>query len=276
MQKAHAYIYIPVCAEMRLKMTINDGFRFIYANQSSDEFGVFKGAFGNGTDNIDEATGLITSKTMFQEKWSFHGIEKNEPLKFKLTIAKSDGTYFDAYEERAIKKWLCKKKRHWLYIDQDDLANIGYYCILLNPQKVSVGLKSAGISFDVICDSNHAWSDLQKQRRLSSDGTFQFIYHSDFDEEVLTPVFTITPLSDGTIKIKNRTTGKEVSIDHCITTETITMDCENEIMVSSSGRVLIGNWNKRFLQIIEGVNMIELTGDFVLDMEYRLPVRIGG
>lgn len=257
-------------------MTINDGFRFIYANQSSDEFGVFKGSFGNDTDSNDEASSLITSKTMFQEKWSLHGIEGSEPLKFKLTIAKSDGTYFDAYEERAIKKWLCKKKRHWLYIDQDDLANVGYYCILLNPQKVSVGLKSAGISFDVICDSNHAWSDLRTQRKLSSDGTFQFIYHSDFDEDVLAPVFTITPLTDGNIKIENKTTKEEVSINNCITTEIITMDCENEIIESSTGRVLLDNWNRRFLQIIEGVNVIELTGNFVLDMEYRLPVRVGG
>ncbi|MDR2277387.1 MAG: phage tail family protein [Vagococcus sp.] len=257
-------------------MTINDGFKIIYANQSSDEFGVFKGSFGNDSDSNDESSSLITSKTMFQDRWSLHGIEKSEPLKFKLTLIKSDGTYFDAYEERAIKKWLCKKKRHWLHVDQDDLADVCYYCILINPQKVNVGLMSAGISFDVICDSNHAWTGIRKQRKLSSDKSFNFIFNSDFDEDILAPIFTITPLSNGNIKIRNKTNNEEITINNCKTTETITIDCENEIIVSSSGRVLMSDWNKRFLQIIEGLNVIELTGDFILDMEYRLAVRVGG
>ena len=258
-------------------MTINDGFRFIYANQSSDEFGVFKGSIGGfNTDSNDESSNLITSKTMFQDRWSLHGIEKSEPLQFKLMIAKQDGTYFTASEERAIKKWLCKKRRHWLYIDQEDLVDVCYYCILINPQKTSVGLMSAGISFDVICDTNHAWSGLRKQRKSSSSGTFRFIFNSDFDEEILSPILSITPSVNGNITIKNKTSNEEISIKNCLSTEVITIDCDNEMIKSSNNRVMLDSWNKKFIHFIEGQNIVEMTGSFVLDMEYRLPIRVGG
>lgn len=263
-------------------MTINE-MRFMYAGQVSDSYDVMLcsiGAQNNPTN--DESSEVITTKSPFKESWDFHRLEYNAPLQFSITIAKIHesgeyGSYFDAQEQRNIKKWLCKPKRNWLQIDQDDLGLIFYYCIITNPRPVNVGTFSAGFQFDVICDTYHAWSELEQLDFVVENTRELDLYNDfDYDEYILYPTLTITPTVNGDITIINNTTQQTISLTNCISNEVITMDGKNEIIKSSNGRVLINNWNKEFLEMVNDVNNITITGSCNISFEYRLPIRVGG
>lgn len=258
-------------------MTIN-GMRFLFADQTSDEFGVILCDIGSiNTDSNDEASNLITTTNPFKDSWDFHYKNKSEPLQFTITIAKTDGTYFDAFEERFIKKWLCKGKREWLQIDQNDLNNVFYYCHLINPKKVDVGRRNAGLQFSVVCDCGYAWTELNK-KNYSSTTTYSFNFNGtfDFDNYVLYPTLILTSLSNGNIGIKNITTNEEIIVNNCTTSEVIYLNCKTDKIKSSNGRVLIDNWNKKTISLKEGNNQIVMSGNFTMQMQYRLPVRVGG
>lgn len=259
-------------------MTIN-GYRFIFANHSSDEFGVFKCTIGSQTNETnDETTNLRLSKNPFKETWDFHGLEYTEPLKFKLTIAKQNGDFINSDEQRELKKWLCKDSFNWLQVEQDDMNNIYYFCILNNPRPVDIGSMTGGYEFDCTCNAPYAFSGLYKKKYTTTNGalTFNFNVFSDYDNYILYPMIAIMPTANGNVQIKNNTTNQMVAIENCITSETIKMDCKNDIIESSNGRILIDKWNKKFLYFVEGKNKLTLTGNFALHIEYRMPIRIGG
>lgn len=258
-------------------MTIN-GYNFIYGGRSLNELGVFKCNIGGlNTETNDEEVNIITSTTPFKDTWDFHGMEKSTPLQFKITIAKSNGEFINAYEQRELKKWLCKNKRDWLFIDQNDLADIWYNCVMINPRPVNVGIQTAGLEFTCICDTNHAWSKLYlKKYKCSGELILNLNMSIDYDEYILYPVLTINPKENGDIFIKNNTINKYVSIKNCKTSEVIIMDGGKDIIQSSINRILLDDWNKNFLELINGVNNIQLSGNFDFTLEYRLPIRVGG
>ena len=258
-------------------MTIKE-MRILFAGQTSDEYGLFKGYIGSiETSSNDEDSELITTTNSFKDTWDFHYKRKSAPLQFPITLIKSDGTYFDANEERAIKKWLVKENREWLQIDQDDLSDILFYCHLINPRKVNVSAMTAGIEVTCVCDSGHAWSDLKKKKYTSvSNLNFNLNNVVDFDDYIIYPQLKIIVNSGTTISVKNNTTNETLSINGCVKNEIITIDCEKDKLKSSTNRVLLSSWNKQMLSIIEGSNSFTLTGGFSVDIMYRLPIRVGG
>lgn len=258
-------------------MTIN-GYNFIYANQSSDEYGIFMCDIGsiNASSN-DEASELITSTTPFTDRWHFHGLQKSAPLQFKITIARADGKFIDADFEEELKEWLCQDEFGWLQVDQEDMFGKFYFCIMTNVEKNDIARRTGGLTFQITCDSGRAWSDLKRQAYTSNGSlTFNFYNSAKYKKHVLNPTLIITPTSSGSISIKNNTTDQTVTINNCVANETITLDCDNEMAESSNGRVLVNDWNVEFLGMQKGANNITLTGNFKLTIEYRIPVRVGG
>jgi phage-related protein len=260
-------------------MTINEGTQFIYANQSSEEFGVFLCSIGSiNTDSNDESYEYIQSTTPFMDKWHYHGKVKSEPLQFKITIAQSNGNFIDSEKERQLKKWLCKSNFYWLQVDQKDLNGVNYFCIMSIAEKNNVAKMTGGITLNVLCNSVAPWSNLNTKSYTSS-GTLTFAFNniSDYDDYILYPKVTITPSINGNISIANTTTGVTVTINNCTNGEVITLDCKNNKIKSSNvSRILLDDWNKKYLSFKSGINNITLTGSFIMKLEYRTPIRVGG
>lgn len=259
-------------------MTIGSG-RFMYANENSDKYGIILCSIGSiNTESNEEASTVITSKTSLQKKTDFHALQYDDPLRFTITIAKEDGKLMDSYDERKLKKWLCKPERHWLQVDQEDLYNVWYNCIITNPRKGNIAKKTGGITFNVECDWGGAWTSNYKKSYTTQNNTlkFSFNFSSDFDRYILAPLMKITALSDGDISIANTTSGQTFTLRNCKKNEIIIFDNDNHIFETTELRTLLGDWNKQFFELMEGNNLIELQGNFQLDMEYRLPVRVGG
>lgn len=262
--------------------SINDGYKFIYSNQSSDEYGVRLCDFDSSNiGSNDEETEIITTTNSYKDTWDYHGKVKSAPLKFQITICKYDGNgvsgYFDNNEERAIKKWLIRSKRNLLQIDQIDLSDTYYNCLLTFNSKQNVARGTAGLVFDVICDATTPWSGLYKKSYTTVNNTLTFKLNMilDFDDYLVQPTLIIQPTANGTCTIKNITTNEEVIITDCVTTEIITLNCATDQISSSSNRLMIDSWNKNGISLCEGLNNLTLTGAFKLSLEYRLPIRVG-
>ena len=258
-------------------MTIKE-MRILFANETSDSYGTFRGYIGSvNEDSNDEEASLVTTTNSFKDTWDFHYKNKVNPLQFTITLIKSDGTYFDSHEERALKKWLVKEKREWLQIDQDDLGDIMFYCHLINPRKVNVGANTCGLEVTCVCDCGHAWSGLNK-KTYNSVTSLNFSFNSvvDFDDYIIYPSIKITINGGTTVSIKNNTSNETLTIGDCSVGEVIEIDCGKDKLKSSTNRVLLSNWNKQMLSIVEGINSFTLTGNFSVDIMYRLPIRVGG
>lgn len=250
----------------------------IYNGMSSDEYGVYFCLFTEDGRNSNEGkTEIITSKSLYKEKWDFHGSYDSEQLTFKIAIVKQDGTYINAYEQENIKEWLDIKEFAWLQFEQDDLYDKYFYCIINNPEPMDVGMQNAGFGYLVTCNSNHAWSQLYTKQYTSTStpSTFNFYNTTKKNKYILSPSLEITPTSNGNISIVNNTTGVSVTINNCTVGETIYMD-NNEDKMYSTNRIVLDKWNKKYLELAQGANNITLTGDFEMTMKYRIPVYIGG
>jgi hypothetical protein len=258
-------------------MTIT-GSNFIYAGQSSDEYGVKLCYIGSpNKDTNDEESKLVTTKNIFKETWDFHYLERTNPLQFKITVAKTSCEPFNADEQRYLKKWLCKNKFNWLSIDQDDLYDSYFYVIMTNPRPSNIEAFTYAWDIDCTCDCGHAWSGLNKKNAtVNNTLNMALNFSTDFDEYIVRPFITIVPTSVGTVNITNVTTGKSMIIDNCVVGEIIKIDCLNHKQQSSSGRVILDNWNKTYVEFVENMNNLTLSGNFTVSFEYRLPVRIGG
>lgn len=257
--------------------TIN-GLNFIFANQSSQEFAVNMGFIGSSNrDSNDEQLEVIQTKNVMQEIYNFHGKTNSEPLQFKFTVFNSDGTYIDADKQEDLKNWFIRDDFSWLIIDQDDLYDRQFRCTAVSSGLEDVGLRNAGMTVQITCDCNHAWTS-NKSKTYSSTTTsnYQFMNAAKFNNYILYPQLTISPTANGNISIVNSTTNKTMSINNCLSTETIYVDCRNGLISTSSGRNMLDDFNKYFLELKQGMNSLTLNGAFNLKMEYRLPVRIGG
>lgn len=258
--------------------SINSGIDFIYANETSEEHGVMlvsSVASTSRSGNI-ESRNIITTRNLLGEIFNFHGVSYDDPLVFDIILVKSDGTFMDNDKERELKKWLMKNKRHWLQIEQNDLADIQYYSIGTKAEIIDVGLNSTGLRVEFSCDTYHAWSNL-KTKTYTSTSTLSFGFNSvvDFDEYIILPNLKITCLGSGTVSIKNNTTNETILITECTNGETIYLDCLTDKISSSTGNVIIGRWNKQTISIVENLNQLTLTGNFKLELSYRLPIRVG-
>jgi phage-related protein len=259
-------------------MTINKTTNLTYGNITSEELGLMICDWESiNTDSNDEESELITSTTPFIQNWHLHDVQKSAPLTYSVTFCMADGTYIDSDKEREIKKSFLKKKRDWLNFDQDDLYDVFYYCTFLNAKKNNVARMTGGITFNVICDSGHAWSSPKiKSYSCSGTSSFLFISNTDFNDYELYPLITITPTVNGNISINNTTTGNVVTINNCVTSEVITIDGKGNKIKSSNQRVLLDDWNKKYFSFVDGANNISITGNFNMKLEYRLPKRVGG
>lgn len=260
-------------------MTINDGVDFIYGSHNNEEFGVkLATAFSSTTRSGNvETREIITSYNPSNKTFGFHGIKYNSPNTFDLILYNEDGTFIDADKERQLKKWLMTSKYNWLDINQDSLNAISYYCISTQCSILDVGAYSGAMLVSFQMDSNSAWSNMNtKQYSVVGTQSFKLYIDTDYDDELILPVMTINPASNGNISIKNVTRNETITITNCILGEEIILDSFSGKISTTSENLLIDRWSKRYLKLQDGYNNILLTGSFDLKLQYRQQIRVGG
>ena len=259
-------------------LTINEGIKFIYADETSDSHGVLMATAFSGTTRSGnvENRNIVTTANNATNTFNFHYVKYDSPLTFDIIIYNEDGSFIDAQKERSLKKWLLKNKRNWFKSFQPDLADTEFYCIATSASMLDVGAYSGGMMVSFQCDAPWAWTKLRK-KTYSSIGSLNFSikFNFDFDEYILQPQLIIIPTASGTISIANAATGETISIAGCVSGETIQLDNLTDQILTTASRNIVEAWNRNTIGFIEGNNSITLTGKFNLELRYRLPVRVG-
>jgi phage-related protein len=255
---------------------------FIFNGISSEEFGVMMCTFSTSSPSSsnDEETEIITVKTYGSDIFHLVNTNYSNPLKFPITLCNTDGTFIDAYKQRELKKWLCRTDGyHWLSVDQDDLYNIRYKCIMSFSDMEHIGRMNGGMYFNVQCDSPFAYTTEQRKTYTCSSDTLNFIfnYSSDFDksDKPYYPSLVITSAITGTIRITNNTTNEYIQFTNCTNGEIITIS-DDGTPTSSINRVIIDYWNYGDLYFVNGSNSITISGNCTLKIIYSYPIRVGG
>jgi hypothetical protein len=166
----------------------------------------------------------------------------------------------------------------WLNINQDTLSNISYYCIGTKFELINVGIYSGGALISFQMDSTGAWSNQATKLYSTSGGTlnFKLLINTDYDDEIVHPIVTISATSNGNISIQNVTRNETITITGCVNGEVVILDgISGKIKTTASG-VLLDRWNKKFLRLQDLTNNIILTGNFNLKLQYRQQIRVGG
>jgi phage-related protein len=174
----------------------------------------------------------------------------------------------DAEMFQLVQKWLFSSRSYKkLQIDQADIRDIYFDCILTDPTIVRVGNLIQGFSCQVQCNSPFAWkfpSTINYTYTSSIvDDSVVYFNGSDDTGGYLYPHLVITMNNlGGDVSITNSSDSSRVfSFTGLSAGEVITVDCSNQTISSSLGLKRLSNFNKKFLRLIPAVNNLRIQGN---------------
>jgi hypothetical protein len=185
-----------------------------------------------------------------------------------------------------VQQWLFGHQRYKkLQISQADLDGIYFNCFLTNPSVITNANLIYGFTCRVVCDSPFAWSykktDSFTFGGIVTNTTVEVFNHSENNAYTYPYLRIITPnVSNGFVKITN-TSDTSNSIPFEITggispSDTILVDNDLGIFTSNTQN-LFENFNKRWLRLVPGRNVLSVFGNVLgLSLEYIPAKKIGG
>ena len=198
----------------------------------------------------------------------FLGATPSPKLQFEFSAYSEEGIDADTFQ--IIARWLFSSRKYKkLQIDQEDIRNIYFNCIMNDPKIVRVGNIIQGFTCTVLCDSPYAWlyprtvSYTYTDPNLN-DSPITFYNASDDSGSYLYPDSLIITMNNfgGNCRIVNTSDNdRTFLLSNLLAGEVITMDCNLQTISSSTGLKRLENFNKNFLRLSPGVNYLKLTGN---------------
>ena len=252
-------------------------YEFTYAGLASSMFGLAVCdlgskshsdiAFGNAASIVEKR--LQTRITPLHFGVNYH----EEPLQFNLIFAAEES--MDRYQLQEVAKWLTGYQE-WLTIDQPDMENYAFKCLISNLTPVSVGWFPVAFEAQIICDCPYAYGyPFSETYKVTGSSTIQFYNDSSINEN-LRPMININLNAGQTsVTIKNNTTNEELTLSSLPDGITIHIDNENCILRDHDDEYnLYSGFNFVFLSFAPGLNnltvscsgTIEITGRFMYNV----------
>lgn len=258
---------------------------FVFDGRSSKEFGVkiiHIDESGWQKESMGASFKPVMTENMLSTTQGFFGADTSEVLEFSITIGSLKP--LERYEVHKIASWLfARRKPCRLYIGQRDLHGIYYECFLTEPEQVSRGNLPYAFTCTVKCTSPFAWKNEYRVAENISDETQISVINDGADTDgFISPVVTIIP-EDGItdIQIENSLDkGRIFELDFSDSTtiseiETIRIDCGNKIVKSSKGINRLECFNKKWLRLKHGENILTLRGNGAYSLCYKIPYIAG-
>lgn len=254
-----------------------DATNFIFDGKSLSDFGFIICTF-DGETNVSTSPSITytTLKVPDNNRRRFLSSNYEDVISFEISIAKYESKKnnlpINSYEDRAIRKWLCREDGfHEFVIEQEDFYNIYYNAqINITPQMVCGRIR--GYRLTITTDNVYGYTEwLETEFDINSSTSYNFLALSD-RADYFYPIWEITPLQSGDIHLKiledvnqTYTILKSATIN-----KKIIIDSENGIIEGISP----DNFNWQLLRIVQGfdetVNTITSTLPCHIKMKYRL------
>ena len=245
------------------------GKSFIYNLIPSDTFGLFISELDSGAINRQMGSmpvEIYEQKIFRKPSPYFFGSSPSAKLKFDFSAhAERD---IDADEFQIIQKWLFGSKTYKKFqIVQEDIESCYWLAILNNPQITRVGNLIHGFSATIECNSPYAFkfpkTTTYNYTSPDVDSVEVFYNSSDDADSYLYPslVLTINTFGGDVSIVNESDNDREFLFTGLSAHEVITMDNGLQTISSSTGLKRLGNFNKKFLRLVPGVNNLHITGN---------------
>jgi hypothetical protein len=244
------------------------GNSFIYNNVPSELYDLRIISFDSG-GKADYDSGIesdLQVDTIYRKsKANYYGRSHNKQLSFEFTVGSFNQISMD--DQNLIKAWLLGSPNFTkLQIVQDDMSNIYYSAIITKATDIHVGNFSYALNLVVTCDSPWAWEEAKILNKNYTSGgvetdSFNF-FNQSVDQDYNYPIIQFTTNAIGTsFSLTNVTDASRVfTFTGISANETITCDCYNKILTSSTGLYRLNTFNKHWFRLIQGNNSISLVG----------------
>lgn len=256
---------------------------FIADNISSDSYGIMCVQFGStsGSETVSAGgeTELITDKTPRSNKFHIISQEYSKPQSFTFQIVNIDGSNIDAAKERSLKKWLCKRGEYFPFqIDDDRFHDVILEVNISNPQLIKV-VDSVGMEFTVNCKSSFGYSPIIKKKSdITTNGQQIKLFITNDDDDYIYPDMVIKANEDCNLTIANSTevAHREFVINNLKANEEITiLGSLPDISTSRTNHAIWSDFNKRWLRLIDGTNILTVSNKCTITLSYSEPRKVG-
>ena len=260
-----------------------NAYSFSFAGESSEEHGVMLYDFG-GSGQSDVAFGnkasIVEARTTNRIQPIHLGVNYHEsPLEFKLVFGADRP--LDRYELQDISLWLTGYQTYqWLTIDQPDLLNVEFRCLITTLTPLSHGWLPVAFEATVQCDCPYAYG-LPFSETYDISGQTDVLFRNESTTRAyFKPDLSFTTDSGVTeVGIVNHSDGdREFKITGLPSGGlTFSVDGTSGIIRDESGSLnLYPGFNLNFLRLVHGDNRLTVSGDGELTISGRFLYNVAG
>lgn len=253
-----------------------NSYEFTWAGESSYQYGLMIYDFGSTKqDNVSfgNQASIVETRTNNRIQPLHFGVNyHSKPLEFSLIFGSEEP--LDRYELSNISMWLTGVQQYqWLSIDQPDLGNVQFRCIITKLTPLAHGWLPVAFEANVVCDCPYAYGyPFEKQYTITGETNILFRNDSSV-HEYIKPYLSFRPLS-GTSElcIKNEDDDGREFLLSGIPTSTSVIDIDNLngiIQESPNKKNLYSGFNMNFFRLVPGDNNLVITGNGTLTISGR-------
>lgn len=256
-------------------------YEFTFDGKSSKMFGLMLydiGGRGQSDVAFGNAGAIQETRTLRRVKPIHFGVNYHgSPLQFKLVFG-TDAP-LDRYDLETVAMWLTGHQDYkWLTVDEPDLTEVRFRCIITGLQPISVGWSNYAFEATVTCDCPYAYGPTLTAEYAISGETEVLFRNDSTAREYLYPYLTFTPGGGTTsLSITNEEDGgREFLLGGLPSPASITVDNENGILTETLyGTNLYPGFNLHFLRLLPGDNHLTVNGNGTLTLQWCCLYNVG-
>lgn len=256
---------------------------FIYDNQSSEDYGLYIGSLNaKSTSNSPASTNseIVYDTVNNRNEVFIYGVETTEKLlEFDIELFFEDYENIDKSDILYIDQWLFSNKfPKKLVFCQEDMSTYYYNAIFKKNEILYHNNRIYGFKCQIQCDSPYAYtSEKELTIPITNEKAIARINNISSGLSYIYPsIQFVCNKEGGQVTIKNKSDeNRTLILSGLKNNETITIDKWFQI-TSSYGLKRLGNCNKQWLRLRDGVNYIEVSGDTTrITLKYQFMQGIG-
>lgn len=244
---------------------------FYYNGRHSSEFDVYLVRMESGLITqpfLPKKT--INSETVMGNNTPYVFGNSYEPLQYKITLACIDEKWTDE-KKRKVAKWLDTSTFEEFYAE-DEPDKIYYFQYQGSIDMTHNTLGDGYIEITMQNESPYARSPIQERRyELTTITSPTIIEFDNKGDAEIYPEMWIYMINSGDFQIRNLSNGgKDFKFTGLVNDETIYVDNENHhIETDLTLTYRYDNFNNNYLELVEGINRLEITGACNLMFRYQ-------
>lgn len=237
---------------------------FTYDGVYSGTYGLKIASFNSDTveDTAVFAPTFNITKSARSRRFLHNGITYEEAPEYTFSIISE--TPISDLQRREILTWLVARNDFKkLQIHQTEFEGYYYKCVFSTVDMIYVCGRCHGFTVTAKFDSIFAYGR-PKVINVNGDGsmqTFKIINSSDIPDDYVYPIVSFTMSESGNVTILNTSEVVQAAFQFTglSNTEQITVDNELKIIESTKGGDRLSHFNKNWLRLQHGVNILQIT-----------------